>query len=223
VRAIDYAVDQLGISSFASLELAEAFGSYAFYAADKPGVDRGVLVDLRAVRPRDHVLSAVEQAAERPGLQLLNGSFTDPDSIAAVGQVDAVFLFDILHRLVAPDWDEILELYAAGTSAFVITSPQWEGETTVRLLDLGREDYLQAVPPWQAHRELFDRLDDRFAGQEVAYRDASHVWQWGITDADLSTRMKELGFDLESEWSLGEPPDTEGFVNRTFVFTRPPR
>lgn len=219
-RAIDYAIDQLGLESFASLELAAAFGQYAFHAIEKPGVRRGVLIDVRAVRPRDHLLSAIEQAAERPGMQILDGSFSDPQIVGAVGQVDAVLLFDVLLRMVDPDWDQVLELYAPTTSAFVITNPQWEGDKTVRLIDLGREGYLRAVPAWDAHRELFDRLDEWYRGQDRHYRDANHVWQWGITDADLLAKMNELGFTLDHEWSLYPPADTEGFVNRTFVFTR---
>jgi Glycosyltransferase like family len=219
-RAIDYAVDQLGIESFASLEIAEAFGQYAFYVVEKPSVRRGVLIDLRASRNRDHLLSAVEQAAERPGMEILDGSFSDSETVAAVGQVDAILLFDILLRMVEPDWDQVLELYAPTTAAFAITNPQWEGDESVRLIDLGRDGYLRAVPPWEAHSELFDRLDDWYKGQDRRYRDANHVWQWGITDADLQAKMEELGFSLAHEWSGGSPPDTDGFVNRTFMFSR---
>lgn len=220
-RAIDYAVDQLGIESFASLEIADAYGQYAFYAIDKPSIKRGVLVDVRAWRPRDHVLSAIEQAAERPGMEVIDASFSDSETVTEVGQVDAILLFDVLLRMVDPDWDQVLELYAPATSSFVITNPQWEGgETTLRLIDLGREGYLEAVPPWGVHRELFDQLDEWHQGQQRRYRDSSHVWQWGITDADLRAKMEALGFSLEQEWSLDPPPETEGFVNRTFVFTR---
>jgi hypothetical protein len=33
--------------------------------------------------------------------------------------------------------------------------------------------------------------------------------------------MDELGFSLVREWSLSPPPETEGFVDKTFVFSRP--
>jgi Glycosyltransferase like family len=219
-RAIDYAIDELGIESFASLEIANAYGQYAFYAIDKPSVERGVLLDVRAARPRNHLLSAMEQAAERPGMEVLDSHFSDPDTVAEIGQVDAVLLFDVLLRMVEPDWDQVLELYAPATSSFLITNPQWEGDTTVRLIDLGREGYGDAVPSWDAHRELFDRLDDWHEGQERPYRDSNHVWQWGITDADLRTKMEELGFSLKRGWTLDAPADTQGFVNRAFAFTR---
>jgi Glycosyltransferase like family len=220
LRAIDYAVDELGIESFASLEIAAAYGQFAFYAIDKPSVERGVLVDVRASRPRDHVLSAIEQAAERPGMEVLNSRFWDPDTVDEIGQVDAVLLFDVLLRMIEPDWDQVLELYAPATSSFVISNPQWQGDTTVRLIDLGREKYTGAVPPWDAHRELFERLDDWHEGQERRYRDSNHVWQWGITDADLRAKMEALGFSLERDWTLNSPPETQGFMNRTFAFTR---
>ena len=219
-RAIDYAIDELGAESFASLEIANAYGQYGFYAIDKPSVERGVLVDVRATRPRGHVLSAMEQAAERPGMEVLDSRFSDPDTVAEIGQVDTIFLFDVLLRMVEPDWDEVLELYAPATSSFLITNPQWEGDATVRLIELGREGYKDAVPSWDAHRELFDHLDDWHEGQDRPYRDSNHVWQWGITDSDLRAKLEELGFSLERKWSLGAPPDTEGFVNRAFAFTR---
>jgi Glycosyltransferase like family len=220
IRAIDYAVDELGVESFASLEIAQAFGQYAFYAIDQPSVRRGVLIDVRPSRPRDQLLSAIEEAAERPGIEILDAPFSDRDTVDEVADVDTILLFDVLHRMVGPDWDQVLELYAPVTSSFMITNPQWEGGTTVRLIDLGRERYSTAVPPWDTHGELFERLDDRYEGQERNYRDSSHVWQWGITDQDLRTKMEGLGFSLEREWSLDAPPDTEGFMNRAFAFAR---
>ena len=222
-RVIDHAVDELGIESFASLEIADPLGLYAFYAIDKPTVGRGVLIDVRAQRPRGHLLSAIEQASERPGMEVIDAAFSDPETVSEFGEVDAVLLFDLLHRLVEPDWDRVLELYAPATSSFLITNPQWEGGETVRLIELGREGYMEAVPPWEGHRELFDLLDDWHEGQQRSYRDSNHVWQWGITDPDLRAKMEELGFSLEREWSLDTPPDTEGFVNRAFVFTRSAR
>jgi hypothetical protein len=220
-QAIDYAVEQLGVESFASLEIAEAYGRWAFYAIDKPTVQQGALVDLRPRRPRGHLLSAIEQAAERPGMRALDGAFSDPGTVTEMGQVDAVLLFDVLLLMVDPNWDQVLELYAPATSCFVIANPQWErDEKTVRLIELGREKYLEAVPPVKPHLELFDRLDEWHPGQHRSHRDITGIWQWGITDADLQAKMDELGFSLESEWSLDPPPETKGFTYKTFVFTR---
>ena len=225
-RAIDYAVDQLGIESFASLEIGQAFGEYAFYTVDKPTVRRGTLIDVRARRPRDQLLSAIEQATERPGMEVFDASFADLDTVAELGQVDTILLHDLLMRMVDPDWGRVLELYAPATTSFVIVNPQWEGgEETIRLIELGREQFLKAVPPWPSHIELFDHLDEWNPGQQRPYRDGTEVWQWGITDADLAAKLDELGFSLEREWRLNPPPDTEGLVNKAFVFIRsdPPR
>jgi Sulfotransferase family len=220
-QAIDYAVEQLGVESFASLEIAGAYGQWAFHTIDKRTVQSGALVDLSPRRARSHLLSAIEQAAERPGMRVLDGAFSDPRTVTEIGEVDAILLFDVLLLAVDPDWDQVLELYAPVTSGFVIANPQWERDkTTVRLIDLGREEYLEAVPPAKAHRELFDRLDEWHPGQHRPRRDITGIWQWGITDADLGAKMDELGFSLEREWSLDPPRKTKGFTYKTFVFTR---
>ena len=224
VSAIDYAVDHLGIESFASLEIGRDYGQYAFYAIDKPTVERGALVDVSPRRAGDQLLNVIEQAAERPGMEVLDGNFADPATVADLERVDAILLFDVLVGMVDPDWDRVLELYAPATSSFVIGNPQWElGETTVRLIDRGREEYLEAVPPAKFHTELFDRLDEWHSGQHRPYRDTAGIWQWGITDTDLVAKLHELGFSLDRDWRLNPPVQTKGFVNKTFVFSRSAR
>jgi Glycosyltransferase like family len=221
LQGIDYAVDELGVESFASLEFGPTYGQAAFYTIDKPTVETGALIDVGFRRPRDHLLSVIEQAAERPGLRVLEGGFADPRTVSEIGEVDAILLVDVLLRMVDPDWGRVLELYAPATSCFVIANPQWErGESAIRLIDLGREKYLDAVPPWLPHIELFDRKDDWLESQGQPYRDCTAVWQWGITDAALRARMDELGFSLVRERSLSPPPKTKGFLNKTFVFSR---
>jgi hypothetical protein len=219
LAAIDHAVEQLGIESFASLEIGPTLGQFAFYTIDKPAVQKGTLVDIGT--RRDFLLNAVEHAAERPGMRVLDDASSDPRTMGEIGQVDAVLLFDVLLRMVEPDWDEVLELYSPITSSFVIANPQWQGgDGTLRLIDLGRKRFLESVPPWTGHIELFDRMEEWVAPQERRYRDIVNVWQWGITDADLKGKMAELGFDLKREWSLNAPPRTRGFVNKIFVFAR---
>jgi hypothetical protein len=220
LAAIDHAVDELAIESFASLEIGQAYGQYAFYAIDRPHVQNGALLDIGARRSGSYLLSAMEQATERPGLRLVDGDFADPETVGQIGAVDAVLLLDVLHRMADPDWDEVLTLYAPTTRSFVIANPQWEGDaSSVRLTDLGREKFLAAVPPWQSHRELFDHLDNP-RGAQHRHRDPTDVWQWGITDSDLAAKLEELGFTLDRDWRLNRPPQTEGFVNKAFVFTR---
>jgi hypothetical protein len=220
LEAIDDAVEELGIESFASLEVGLQYGQYANYTIEKATVREGALVDISPWRPRDQLLNVLEQAAELPGLRVVDGSFFDPEVVSEIGAVGAVLLFDVLLRLVDPDWDRVLELYAPITSSFVIANPQWDGETTVRLIELGREAFLGAVPPWPNHTGLFEGLDEWHAGQPRLNRDAPHVWQWGITDADLKAKMDELGFRAVRERELNPPPDSNGFVNKIFIFSR---
>jgi hypothetical protein len=221
LAAVDYAIDELGARSFVSLETGLSYGQFAIYAMDKPSVERGALVDVSASRAGDHLLNVIEQAMERPGLRVIDGGFSDSRTIAEVGQVDAVLLIDVLLRMANPDWDTVLELYEPITSCFVIANPQWEGDgTSVRLIELGREKYLDAVPPSPNHSELFDHLDEWLGREARQHRDGTHVWQWGITDTDLKAKMDELGFRLEDERALHRPPDAKGFINKVLVFSR---
>lgn len=219
--AIDYAIEELGIESFASLEMDQACGRYAFYTIDKPTVARGALAAVGSRPSGDYLLSLIELAAERPGMQVLDGSLSDPQTVAEVGQVDAILLLNVLLRMVDPDWDQVLELYAPSTSSFVIANPQWErGDATVRLLDLGREKFLEAVPPWLGNVDLLDHLNEWDPAQQRPYRDSAQAWQWGITDADLRVKMDDLGFACVWELRLDQHPETDGFIDKAFVFAR---
>jgi GT2 family glycosyltransferase len=219
--AIDYAVERLGIETFASLEIGPACGQIAFYTIAKPGVRDGALIDAGFARSGGSMLSVIEVASEYPGMRVLDGALSDPETVREVGHVDAIFAYDVLFRLVDPDWDQVLEMYAPATSAFVIANPQWEGgDETIRLIELGKDKYLRAVPRWAGTSALFNRLDKWDTAQGRRYRDGSNVFQWGITDADLAGKMANLGFRLDRELQRGPLPDTEGFVNKTFVFSR---
>jgi hypothetical protein len=219
--AIDFAVERLGVESFADLDMGRTYGEHAFYAIDKPTVREGVLADARPTRAQDQLLTAIEQAADRQGMRIVDGDAFDPATIAEIGQVDAVLMFNVLLHMVAPDWGRALELYTPSASCFVIANPQWrDGGNTIRLIDLGRERFLEAVTTSPAHDELFDHLDDWYPAQQRAQRDSRTVWQWGITDADLEAKLRELGFGLDYEQSLGPVPGAPAFENKTFVFSR---
>ena len=222
--AIDFAVDALGIESFASLDNApDTYGEHAFYAIEKPSVRAGVLADVRTTRrPRDQLLNVIERAAEHPGMRVLDGDALTRETITEIGTVDAVLLIDVLLHTVDPDWDRLLQLWAPATSCFVIVNPQWrQGEETIRLIDLGREGFARAVPPYPSHRQLFDRLEEWYPAQHRPVRDARFVWQWGITDADLEAQLAQLGFSRDYERDLGAFPGADAFIDKAFVFSRP--
>jgi hypothetical protein len=219
--AIDFAISELGIASFADLDIGATYGEHALYAIDRPSVHSGTLVDARAARGRPQLLDAIEHAAERPGLRVVDGDAFDADTIAEIGQVDAVFLFNVLLHMVAPDWSRVLEVYAPATSCFVIGNPQWRGSAeTVRLVELGRDRYLEAVPSSAATNDPFEHLHEWSPAEQRLNRDSRTIWQWGITDADLKAQLRELGFDLELERSHGPFAGAEAFASKTFVFSR---
>jgi hypothetical protein len=219
--AIDFAVDQLGIRTFAELDMGQALGERAFYAIDRPSVREGVLADARPTRARDQLLTTIERAAERPGLRVVDGDVFDPVTISEIGQVDAILMFNVLLHMVAPDWERALELYAPLASCFVIGNPQWRaGGRSIRLIELGRERFLETVPPSAAHQDLFEHLDEWRPAEGRAHRDSRTAWQWGITDDGLLAKMHELGFELEYERSLGPFPRAPSFEGKAFVFRR---
>ena len=84
---IDHAIEQLGIRSFASLEIGQAAGQYAFHAIDKPGVVSGALLDAGGRRRGDHLLNALDLASEHAGMRIVDGDFWDPDVIADLGRL----------------------------------------------------------------------------------------------------------------------------------------
>jgi hypothetical protein len=218
--AIDFAVSELGIESFASIDNGVTFGEQALYAIAKPEVRAGVLADVRLTRARDQLLNMLELAAEWP-LRVVGGDAVTGHVADEVGDVDAVFFLNVLLHAVAPDWDNVLALYAPRTDCFVIGQPQWvaTGET-VRLHELERETYMEVMPESVAKSGVFDRLEEWHAPQQRPLRDARTLWQWGITDADLEARLDDLGFALAHRIEHGTIPGTHAFVNRTFVFKR---
>jgi len=200
--------------------------SHTFYALERYRPTRGVLVDT-------DVLPWVETRARRfPNLEVVTGNFGDEAVAERVGEVDAVFLFDTLLHQVAPNWDEVLKLYAPRTRSFLIYNPQWTGERTVRLLELGEDEYFRNVPHAREdptptgpdgeplYGSLFNRLDELNSQHGRLWRDVHNIWQWGIVDDDLVSTMSRLGFSLRSEASFGPFKSLERFERRAFVFER---
>ena len=221
LEAIDFAISELGVESFASLDNGVNYGEQALYAIAKTQVKEGVLADARPTRARDQLLNMLELAAAWPGLRVVDGDALGLPTARDVGEVDAVFFLNVLLHAVAPDWDAVLDLYAPQTKCFVIGQPQWvASRQTVRLHDLSRAEWAEAMPDSIARSGVIDRLDEWFAPQQRPLRDARTLWQWGITDADLEARLEQLGFALAHRIEHGAFPGTVAFANRTLVFKR---
>jgi hypothetical protein len=223
---IDFAVSEYAARSFA--DLGGVWGvdaGYTFYALEKlratGGPGAGVLADT------DFTPVVRERLPSYPELRIIEGNFGDAATVEQVGDVDVVFLFDTLLHQVNPDWNEILELYAPHTQAFLIHNQQYTGEHTVRLLDLGEEKYFRNAyrgagvdreqPPYD---RLFEKLDEISPKHGRPWRDIHEIWQWGITDGDLVAKLGSLGFTLDCFRNLRRFKDLEWFERHAFAFSR---
>ncbi len=217
VDIIDQAFTSFGVQSFADLGAVWGVeGAYTFHALDKHPVKDAVLVDTNIIP------AVAERAKNYPQLRLINGNFGDQAVVDQVGKVDAIFLFDVLLHQVAPDWDNILEMYGKNVRVFVIYNQQWTGsDTTVRLLDLGEKEYFRNVPAdpkEEPYKGLFKKLDEKHPYADRPWRDVHSIWQWGITDDDLEATAARVGFKLVYKKWGGKWGDN--FENQAFIFAR---
>jgi len=193
-------------------------GAYTFYTLGKYQLDSAFLVDARL----NPAVSA--KAKKFPQLKLIEGIFGERRTHEKIAHADAVFLFDILLHQSKPSWDEILEIYSAKTRIFVIYGQQWiKTERSVRLFDLGREEYFRNVPhdPTEPpYVGLFENLDVKLPNWDRPHREKLDVWQWGITDNDLIETMRRLGFKMQYYKNFGPFEPLENFENHAFVFQK---
>jgi hypothetical protein len=225
IQLIDHAYEHcdLGSGSFADLGgVWGVNGAYTFYILRNHRPKSAFLVDT-------HFNDVVTKKSKSfPNLTLVRGNFGEESVANQVGDVDAVIMFDVLLHQVKPDWNVVLRSYAKHTGCFIILNQQWVGsKTTIRLLDLGREEYLKNVPhspKIQIYKDLFDKMYEMNHDHNRIWRDIHAVWQWGITDDDLLRTMAELGFKKVYYKSLGNFRTLHGtlknFEDHAFVFQR---
>lgn len=216
---IDTAFAEYDLRSFADLGgVWGVEGGYTFYTLDRHKISSATLVDT-------HPTPVVrEHARKHRQLRLITGNFGNERVAHQVGEVGAVFLFDVLLHQVAPDWDQVLETYAAQTSCLLIYNQQWTGSAeTVRLLELGEDDYFENVPHDRSeapYDRLFEKLDEKHPDHDRPWRDVHHIWQWGITDGDLRAKLEGLGFQQRFAKGCGRFGDLPNFENHAFIFSR---
>ena len=220
LEAIDYCFDELGARSFADLGGVWGIdGGYARYTADVHSPERGVVVD------ENFTDKYLDEERRLPNLSHIVGNFGNHDIAQSLGTVDVAIFFDVLLHQVDPDWHEVLALYAPVCQSFCIVQPQWNGPQTVRLLELGEADYMASIPRDDtAHGSIYDglfgRLDELNEQRGRRWRDIHDIWQWGITDDDLTARMQSLGFGLRHFENTGPWRGLDRFHESVFVFAR---
>jgi hypothetical protein len=107
----------------------------------KGQIEKAFLVDT------DFTDDVIKKKHAYPALHLLEGNFGSAEIAEQVGEVDAAMFFDTLLHQVNPDWDKVIELYAPRIKYFVIFNQQYvAAQKTVRLLDLGEDEYFKNVP-----------------------------------------------------------------------------
>lgn len=215
---IDEALRGTTVHSFADLGgVWGVDGWYAFYLLDHTPATRAYLVDT-------NFTPAVLQHAQRyPQLALLRENFDSPAVIEKMGALDLVLLFDVLLHQVAPQWDEVLKHYSRTATMIAVFNPQWIGEKTVRLLDLGERAYFENVPHTPDHpsyRFVFEDPKGIDPATGRARRDSSSIWQWGIVDRELIQTMWLLGYNLRFFKHYGRFGSLRNFENHGFIFRK---
>jgi hypothetical protein len=193
-------------------------GAYTFYILRKYGAKAAFIVDT------DFSDTAKRKSQAVGNLKLLQGNFGDKSVTAQLGRVDAILLFDVLLHQVKPDWNEVLEDLSTHTDCFIIFNQQWTGSgNTVRLLELGRDEYFRNVPHDKDHptyKTFFEKLDEIHPQHQRPWRDIHNVWQWGITDGDLIQTLERLGYKMLYFKNCGRFGSLPNFENHAFVFQK---
>ena len=197
-------------------------GAYTFQSLLAFEIERAIIVD-------SDITSQVKQRGIAfPQLELIEGSFGNSEIVERVGNIDAVVMYDILLHQVKPNWDEVIELYSRCTNVFVIYNQMWTGsENTIRLFDLGFEEYAANTPYGSGNRYLNDRVKKLISSWDEIdpetgrkYQDQHSFWQWGIVLPDLIKAMWIRGFKLELMKDYGSFHGLEHFEDNGFVFVR---
>jgi hypothetical protein len=216
---IDFACQRLDMHSFADLGgVWNVDGGYTFYAMEQHQIRHAILVDT------DLTPSVLEKSKRYLGSKIIEGNFGHPSMPDRIGEVDGVFLFDTLLHQVNPNWDDILRMYARVSRILLIFNQQYINlRTTTRLLELGREEYFRNVPhapDEEPYKTYFRDLDAIHPQHGRPYRDIHNIWQWGIVDADLLSRMSELGFKMHFYKNCGRFGQLRNVENHAFAFCR---
>lgn len=226
---IDYAFQRISPRPQSFADLGGVWGvngAYTFYTLEKHTVKSAFLVDT------DFTDQVIKDSDRNENLTLIKSNFGDKSVLEQLGRIDVIFLFDVLLHQVKPDWDEILEIYSSICNCFVIYNQQFiNSEKTVRLLDLGFEEYFENTPHDKDHptyKSLFENMDKIHPQHKRIWRDIHNVWQWGIIDADLCEKMEELGFTLKyykndgnfRTLKNGKFGNLKNFQNHAFIFQK---
>ena len=217
LRLLDF-MQQKGVRTFADLGgIWNVHGAYSHYLFDRSNISRAYIVDdciddiARSKKP------------DYPNLTLVQDNFAIHRSAEIVGSVDLIIMFDVLLHQVNPNWDEVIELYAKNANWFAVFNQQYVGQRTIRLLELGLDEYFKIIPCSSSdipYNDLEAKIDEIHPHYGRPYRDINAIWQWGITNEDLIDVMSREGFRLVESINGGPISSAEEFENRGFIFEK---
>jgi hypothetical protein len=216
---LDYAFAHAQIDRVAELGCVWGIDcAYGLYVLDKYKPSKVVMVDTHWTD------TALAKCKPHSQITTIQNNFGQQELPEQIGKVDAIILFDVLLHQVAPDWDRILQMYADYTDLFLIVNPQFKASPiTVRLLDLGKEEYFKNVPHDPEHptyQALFSKMYELHPDHQRIWRDVHHIWQWGITNRDLSETMRQLGYETIYLQSHGLMTGLPNFEHYAFAFRK---
>ena len=192
-------------------------GAYTRYTLRSFSIDRGVILDT------GYPQTVQRQLSRFPKLSVLQGDFTAQELIEQVRPVDLVYFFDVLLHQANPNWDEVLTAYAGVTRCFVIFNQQYiKSKETIRLTNLPLEQYMQLVPTGREtiYRNVYAHKSEIHPTYAKPWGDIHNIFQWGITDEDLRSLMKCLGFTEVYYCNHGRFSNLPAFENHAFIFAR---
>lgn len=215
IEIIDFCLNyDKSISSFADLggvySLGKVEGGYTYYILSKYKISDAYLFD-------DYISPITfRKSLSYPQLTLYQLNFGSTEALSKISNVDVILLFDVLVHQLKPNWDEILEKWAPKTKYFVIYNQQFDAKKTVRLINLGKEEYFKNVLYKPTQYYNYSLL---FTDRDNEVRNSTHIWQWGITDNGLRDIMRNLNFE-EIYFKEYNRWGKSRFTNKGFVFKK---
>lgn len=200
LELLDTAYELTDFRSFADLGACWGVdGAYTFHAADLCGneLERAVIVDGK-VTPLTR-----ERAKEHSRVELVQALLGSQQALDAVGEVDALIMYDILLHQVKPDWDRFLLNWLPHTNVLIVFNQNWlKTARTIRFVDRGLDWYYRNVYVWEDDwnsrarlQAWFDKHHQRDADGRLE-RDNHWYWQFGIRPLELVRLLAKNGFEL---------------------------
>jgi hypothetical protein len=190
--------------------------AYTRYSLASFPLDRGVLVDT------DYPPALRKRLEREPRLEILCADFAAEGTVKRVGNVDVIYLFDVLLHQANPDWDQVLAAYAKNCPCVVIYNQQFVlSEEAVRLTDFPLPKYLELA---SGRREfvthVYTHADEIHPVYGKRWKDIHNITQWGISDTALRAVMARLGYEELYYKNFGRFLDLKAFENHAFIFKK---